>query len=143
MERGRIHDADDPPEAPKLSGIEMPWTRARKTRNVAQEERLGKMPHGKQQVNSGRFWRWARDGIVWNFLVEARTNEKAEVNSYRIQVREWEQIRTEAFRTPPGLKPAMQITIQNVDLMVIELTDFESMYTRLVELEARYEADTE
>lgn len=121
--------------------MDTPWTRARKTRNQQQEERLGKMPEGRQQVNSGRFWRWARDGVVWNFLVEARTNEKADTESYRIRRREWEVIRAEAFRTPPGLRPAMQITIQDLDLMVMELGDFQTMYTRLIELEARYEAD--
>lgn len=121
--------------------LDTPWTRARKTRSELQENRLGQMPAGKKQVNSGRFWRWSRDGVVWNFLVEARTNEKADVESYRIQRKEWEQIRVEAFRTPPGLRPAMQITIQNVDLMVIELNDFQTMYARLIELEARYETE--
>lgn len=119
--------------------MDTPWTRARKSRSEIQEDRLGKMPEGQRQVNSGRFWRWARDGIVWNFLFEARTTEK---ESYTIQRKEFLQMRTQAFQTPPGLKAGMQIEIQDLNLTVIETSDFQSMYTRLVELEARYESET-
>lgn len=96
------------------------------------------MLEGKKQVNSGRFWRWSRDGVVWNFLFEARTTEN---ESYSIKRKEWIDIRTESFRTPPGLRPGMQIEIQDLNLTVMETNDFESMYTRLVELEARYDSE--
>src|SRR5262245_52771812 len=112
--------------------MQTPWTRARKLKHQRQEERIGKMPEGKVQPNSGRLWRWKRDGIIWNFLIEARTTEK---ESYRIERKEFLDIRKQAIQTPPGLKPAMQIDIQNLRLIVLELDDWEAVYTRLVELE--------
>lgn len=90
------------------------------------------MPEGRKQVNSGRFWRWRRDGIVWNFLVEARTTEDG---SYRISEKEFHHIRREAVTTPPGLKPAMQIDIGKTSLWVMELRDWEDVYMRLLLLE--------
>jgi hypothetical protein len=98
------------------------------------------MPEGRRQVNSGRFWRWKRDGIVWNFLVEART---ASAGSYRIEEAEFQKIRREAITTPPGLKPAMQIDVAETQLWLMELRDWEAVYTRLIELEARLEARLE
>ena len=113
---------------------ETPWTRARKLRSTLQEERLNDMPGGRQQPNSGRFWRWKRDGVVWNFLVEARTTEH---KSYRIEKDEFQLIRKQAFQTPPGLRPAMNLEIQDLRLIVIEESAFELMLARLIELEAR------
>jgi len=115
---------------------ETPWQRARKSRSELQERRLGKMEGGQRQVNSGRFWRWKRDGTLREFLVEARTTEKG---SYTITKKEWNDIRTEGFRTPPGLLPGMQIDIQEVKLMVIELTAFEDLFTELIALRGKVE----
>lgn len=120
--------------------METPWSKARKLRSQEHEKRVAEMPEGSQQPNSGRFWRWSRDAKVWNFLVEARTHEKPDADSYRISLKEWKQIRTEAFRTPPGLRPAMAIQIQDTRLFVIEEADFESLYTRLIALEALHDA---
>jgi hypothetical protein len=115
--------------------METPWARARANRaSEAQERRLGEMPEGRRQVNSGRFWRWKRDGIVWNFLVETRTTK---AGSYRIDKNEFLKIRREAITTPPGLKPAMQIDLDDLQLWAMELRDWEAVYTRLIELEAR------
>lgn len=126
-----------------VSPLETPWNRARGiTKSQRQEKKLGKMPEAHEQVNSGRFWRWKRDGIVWNFLVEARTTDK---ESYAIKGKEFRSIRREAITTPPGLKPAMQIDIGDVSLWVMELSDWEAVYTRLIDVEARLgeqEADT-
>jgi len=122
--------------------METPWIRARKSKSELQEQRLGKSEGGKKQVNSGRFWRWKRDGILYDFLIEARTTEKA---SYRIDKNEWLDIRKQAFQTPPGLLPGMQIDIQDVQLLVVELAAGEGMIKRLLELEAlieRYERET-
>jgi len=94
------------------------------------------MEGGKRQVNSGRFWRWKRDGTLREFLVEARTTEKG---SYSITKSEWNDIRKEAFRTPPGLLPAMQIDIQDVRLLTMELSAFQDLYVELISLRGKVE----
>jgi hypothetical protein len=137
MERGKIHAANNPPEAPIISErpkMETPWSRARRTRSSKQEGRIGKMEGGSKQVNSGRLWRWKRDGILHEFLIEARTTE---AGSYKISGDEFLKIRREGLQTPPGLLPGMQIDIQDLSLMVIELSAFQDLYVRLLELEAR------
>jgi len=117
-----------------MGEFQTPWSRARKLRSERQEERLGEMPLSSRQVNSGRFWRWKRDGIVWNFLVEARTTQ---AGSYRVEEKEFQNIKREAVTTPPGLKPAMQIDIGETQLWLMELRDWEAVYLRLSDLEAR------
>ena len=123
--------------------METPWTRAKKTKSQLQEKSIGRMEGGKQQVNSGRFWRWKRDGILHNFLIEARTTD---AESYRIERKEFVQMRKQALQTPPGLLPGMQIDIQDLSLMCIETSAFQDMNLRLVELETkleRYEEEDE
>lgn len=88
-------------------------------------------------MNSGRFWRWKRDAILHEFLVEARTTEKPDSDTYRISRKEFLLIRQEALQTPPGLLPAMAVQIQDLHLMVTELSVFQGREIRLVELEAR------
>lgn len=119
--------------------METPWSRARKLRSMKQEQRIGQMEGGQKSVNSGRFWQWKRDGRIYEFLIEARTNENPTVKSYRISKDEFLNLRKEGLKEPRGLKPAMQVSIGDLDLIVIELRDFHEMYTRLVELEGRYE----
>ena len=108
----------------------------RKLRSTAQEERLGKMEGGSQQPNSGRLWRWKRDGILWEFLIECRDTQKG---SYRIERDEFLDIRKQALATPPGLLPGMQIDIQDLSLITVETKEFQAMCLRLAELEARLE----
>jgi hypothetical protein len=112
--------------------IETPWTRARKLRTVLQEERLNTLPGGKKGVNSGRFWRWPRDGRIYDFLIEARTNQKEGAKSATISKQEWIDLRKQALSQPGGMLPAMQITIGELDLIVIELNVFSEMTSRLV-----------
>lgn len=95
------------------------------------------MEGGQKQVNSGRFWRWKRDGILFEFLIEARDTTSA---SYSISKNEFQQIRQEALATPPGLLPGMQIDIQDLSLIAVETKDFQALCLRLVELEAELEA---
>jgi hypothetical protein len=114
--------------------MDTPWSRARKTRSQLQEERIGDMPGGQKQVNSGRFWRWKRDGILHEFLIEARTTEKG---SYSINKEEFQKIKREALQTPPGLLPGMQIDIQDLSLIVVETKDWQEIYTRLITAEAQ------
>jgi hypothetical protein len=118
--------------------MDTPWTRAKKTRSARQEQRIGEMEGGSQQVNSGRLWRWKRDGILHNFLIEARFTE---AESYRIDKKEFLQMRKQAFQTPPGLLAAMQIDIGDLSLIVTELAAFQDRELRLIELEARLNDD--
>lgn len=120
--------------------LSTPWSRARKVRSQAQEERLGTLPGGQKGMNSGRVWRWKRDGQLRNFLVECRTNEKPTVKSYRIAYDEFQDIRKEASMVPPGLLPAMQIDILDLKLMVVDLDAFVDREERLIYLEAQVEA---
>lgn len=113
--------------------METPWTRARKTKSELQEQRIGQMEGGKKQNNSGRIWRWKRDNVLHSFLIEARTTTDG---SYRIDKKEFLQIRRQAFQTPPGLLPGMQIDIQELQLITIELGPFQDLNVRCMELEA-------
>src|SRR4051812_19158106 len=116
--------------------METPWVRARKRRSQSQEERNGKIPGGSKQINSGRIWRFKRDNKLYDFLVESRTNEKPSVKSYRIEKDEFLQIENEAFATPPGLLPAMQVDIQDLQLMVIRFTHFQQLLKTIIDQEA-------
>jgi hypothetical protein len=120
-----------------MTDLPTPWERARKTRSRAQEERLGALPGGQQGVNSGRFWRWKRDGQLRRFLVECRTNEKPTTKSYRIDYDEFQDIRKEASQVPPGLLPAMQIDIRDLKLMLVDLDVFMEREERLFQMEAQ------
>lgn len=118
--------------------MDAPWNRARKKKHELQEERNGKMEGGKRQPNSGRIWRWRRDNVLHDFLVESRTTD---AGSYRIEGKEFQQIKNQAHGTPPGLLPAMQIDISRIDvgtlhLFVCELDVIQDMKLRLLELEA-------
>jgi hypothetical protein len=120
--------------------MQTPWDRARKLRSTSQEQRLGNMEGGSQQPNSGRLWRWKRDGILHEFLIECRDTQSG---SYRIEKKEFHDIRKQALGTPPGLLPGMQIDIQDLSLITVETKDFQAMCLRLIELEERYAADVD
>lgn len=119
--------------------MDTPWSRARQTRSEQQEKRLGALPGGKQGVNSGRIWRWKRDGTLHDYLIEARTNENPRVRSYRIQQDEFQSMEREARMTPPGLRPAMQIQINDLRLIVTLEDDWLRDQERLTMLEAAQE----
>jgi len=121
-------------------GLDTPWSRARKTRSRVQEESLGRQPGGTQQPASGRFWNRKRDGVRYEFLIEARTNEKTSVRSYRISYDEFKRIAREAQQTPPGLVPAMQIQILDLELFTVKKEDFFAVYERMLLLEAQVDA---
>jgi len=118
--------------------LESPWDRAKKTKSQRQEERLGNRDDGKLQINSGRTaWTSKRDGVlgrVYRFLVEARTTDKG---SYRIEKKEFLDLKKQAFGTPPGLLPMMQVDIQDLGLGIITLNDMDAIQARMVDLEER------
>jgi hypothetical protein len=121
-----------------VTDVEPPWRRARKQRHRRQEERLARTTGGQQGIASGRLWRFKRDGKLYGFLIEARDTQ---TSGYRIEYDEFKRITTDAYRTPPGLLPAMQIDIKDLQLMTIRLTDFQSLMTRLRNAEARLGID--
>lgn len=117
--------------------LDTPWQRARKLKSQKQEERLDTIPGGKKGINSGRFKRYPRDGRIYDFLIEARTNEKRGAKSARIEKQEFLDLKRQALQQPGGMKPAMQISIDELDLMVIELADFNDMQAALITLAER------
>jgi hypothetical protein len=116
--------------------VNTPWDQARKRRSQLQEERIGSLPGGSQQPNSGRIWRFKRDAKLYTFLIECRTNENPAIKSYRLDKDEFLQIEKEAFMTPPGHLPGMQIDLQELQLITIRLTAFQEMQRVLIEQEA-------
>jgi hypothetical protein len=109
-------------------GLETPWEKAGKARHVRQEERLDKIHGGQKGVNSGRHWRWKRDGRIGHFLVECRDTS---ARSFSIGYDEFHTITRQAHQTPPGLLPAMQIDILDLSLFVMRLVDHEDREIRL------------
>lgn len=92
------------------------------------------MPGGLKTVNSGRFWRWKRDGRLWEYLIETRTTD---ANSYSVSHDEFLAIEREAKTTPPGLLPGMQVDIRELQLVVVRLNDFQEMQMELDSLRTR------
>ena len=109
-----------------------PWQQAQgNQRSRRQEETLGKKPGGRRQVNSGRLWWSKRDVTLNGFLVEARSTESA---SYTISKIEFKKLVRDAFGTPPGQLPAMQIDFAGGDplhLFVTRLQDHEAMIAEM------------
>jgi hypothetical protein len=119
-----------------MDELSTPWDRAKKLRYQKQEERLSKLPGGQKGVNSGRIWNFKRDGRLYDFLIEAKDTQSAQ---YILKLTDWQALAKDAVRVPPGLRPAMQVTIQNTDLVVISLRDFQDLKQQAIELEAMVE----
>lgn len=118
-----------------------PWRAATaQRRSQRQEEKLGKLPGGRKQLNSGRHWHSKRDVRLGGFLVEARTTEK---KTYPIDVTEFRDIERQAIGTPPGQLPAMQIDFDyngsTTQLFVKRLEDELYQQQRIATLEAQLE----
>lgn len=114
-----------------------PWQQARENRkSQRQEERLAKLPNATKQINSGRTWFSKRDVRLGGFLVEARTTG---ARSYSISKNEFEKLTREAFGTPPGQLPGMQIDFEGetiLSLFVMRLDDHLAREARIANLEA-------
>jgi hypothetical protein len=124
--------------------MDTPWDRAAKTKSEKQEEKISRMPGGSKQINSGRStWTSKRDnilGLVFKFLVEARTTDK---KSYRVDKQEFLDLRKQAFQTPPGLLPMMVVDIDGLVIAVVELKDMNEIQTRMLDLEEKIHARDE
>ena len=115
--------------------MDTPWERVRRTASDKQERRIGALPGGSRQINSGRTsWQSKRDNKLYEFLVEARTTTAA---SYSISGSEFVDLKRQAVATPPGFMPAMQIDIRDLSLIAVELHIFNEMQRTMVELEAQ------
>lgn len=113
-----------------------PWDQAQQTKSQRQESRLGKLPGGRKQVNSGRHWFSKRDVRLGGFLVEARTTGAA---SYTIGRPEFDAVTRQAIGSPPGMLPAFQIDFENpttLSLFVMRLEDHMAREERIANLEA-------
>jgi hypothetical protein len=121
--------------------VDSPWERSLKSRSKQQEERTAKMPGARPQVNSGRIWSSLRDNkltsFIGMFLIDNKTHDDLEKQSYRIDYNEWKSLRRDANRTPPGCLPALQIDLQDISLFVIELSTWEEIQRYVMNLETR------
>jgi hypothetical protein len=98
-----------------------PWERMNAQRlSQRQEKRNAKLPGGRKQVNSGRHWFSRRDNRLGGFLVETRRTDSGR---YCITEKEWGEIVKDAFSTPPGQLPGMQIDLGKHQLFVMRLED--------------------
>lgn len=115
-----------------------PWEQATANkRSQRQEKKLGKLPDATKQINSGRTWFSKRDVRLGGFLVEARTTM---ARTYSIDRREFEQLTRQAFGSPPGQLPALQVDFEGestLSLFVMRLEDHLEREARIANLEAR------
>jgi hypothetical protein len=113
-----------------------PWERAKQQRYEKQERRTGKMPGARPQVNSGRIWSSLRDARIDSFIGRLLIDNKSTENkSYSISRDDWLALKRDANRTPPGCLPALQIDIQDVHLMVFELSTWDELVEYVLTLE--------
>jgi hypothetical protein len=113
-----------------------PWERAKQQRYEKQERRTGKMPGARPQVNSGRIWSSLRDARIDSFIGRLLIDNKSTENkSYSITRDDWLALKRDANRTPPGCLPALQIDIQDVHLMVFELSTWDELVEYVLTLE--------
>lgn len=89
------------------------------------------MEGGSKQINSGRTtWRSPRDTKLYSFLIENRTTKG---NSYCLSGHEFQQLKQQARRTPPGMHPAIQVDYEQhgLELITVELRTFHEILTEL------------
>lgn len=105
--------------------MSVPWNRDKKPNYLKAEREQAKRSGARAQVNSGRVWSGLRDvversknGIV--LLIDNKTGAKESLKSYRITDAEWNGLKRDANRTPPGCHPCLRLDIGKHKLMVIE-----------------------
>jgi hypothetical protein len=115
-----------------------PWEQAKESRSEIQERRTGEKPGHRPQVNSGRRWYSLRDAMhrspVGRILIDNKDTESA---SYTIKLGDFEKLKRDANRTPPGCLPAMQIDIRNLRLMLMEEATYDDIVKYIQILEKR------
>lgn len=125
--------------------MESPWQRSLKSKSKAQEERTSRMTGARPQVNSGRIWSSLRDNkltsFIGMFLIDNKTHDDPEKQSYSLKYQEWKELRRDANRTPPGCLPALQVDIQDIHLFVMELNTWDEICRYVLSLETQLKAD--
>lgn len=121
--------------------IDPPWQRSLKSRSKEQEERTARMKGARPQVNSGRIWSSLRDNklssFVGMFLIDNKTHDDPEKQTYKLDYQEWKSLRRDANRTPPGCLPALQIDLQDLRLFVMEVPTWDEICRYVMDLETR------
>jgi hypothetical protein len=100
--------------------VNVPWKKD-KPGYVKQEQRLGKKPGARQQINSGRLY-FSRGDVKQKvgpfcFLIDAKHRPEG---SYRLDSRSWQGLKRMANKTPPGCIPMVKVSLGDVDLAIIE-----------------------
>lgn len=111
---------------------ELPWKLGKKKPYEKQEARTAKKPGAKAQVNSGRVWSALRDV---KRTVRGKTylydNKTTSSHRYTLSLEEFQILKRDANRTPPGCIPVLQIDFQNgerlVSLVVVEESVFDDL----------------
>lgn len=120
--------------------MKTPWQRATSPEYARQEKRTAKKPGARAQLNSGRTWSGLRDvrqaSPVAHVLIDNKTTDE---KSYRITKDDWESLKRDANRTPPGCLPAFQLDISGTRLMVIDDDHYDEIIKYIMLLEGRLE----
>lgn len=115
-----------------------PWEQAKERRYAEQEKRTASKEGGRPQRNSGRVWHSLRDVTLKSFLGKLLIDNKTtEAKSYTITRSDWEALKRDANRTPPGCLPVLQIDIQSLSLIVFEEGTWDEIVRHVLLLEKK------
>lgn len=119
-----------------------PWERAKKSRSQRQEEHPERLlPGARRQSNSGRGQFRKGDATLNSFLgrllIDHKTHDDPEKQSYTITRKSWLKTRSDARFTPPGCHPVQQVDLQDIHLMVFEAGLWNEIVEYMIELEER------
>lgn len=111
---------------------DIPWKLGKKKPYEKQEERTAKKKGARRQLNSGRVWSGLRDV---KRIVGKRTflydNKTTSTRSYSLTAEEFNRLKRDANRTPPGCIPVLQIDFTGggtvLRLVVIEEDLFDEL----------------
>jgi hypothetical protein len=123
-----------------MSELIPPWDRVKRNRSLIQERGFAKRTGARPQVNSGRIWSSLRDATLNSFLGRLLVDNKTtEAGSYTIKKDDWELLKRDANRTPPGCHPALQIDIGDLHLFVLGLSTWDEAMEYIMFLEGQVE----
>lgn len=109
----------------------LPWKAGKQPYQI-QEDRTARKPGGRAQPNSGRIWSGLRDvrrkTKKFSFLYDNKTTS---ARSYALSAEEFNLLKRDANRTPPGHAPILQIDFTGdgkvLSLVVIEEGVFDEL----------------
>jgi hypothetical protein len=104
--------------------MNVPWKKDETPEYVKAEKRQANRPGARPQLNSGRTWSGLRDVIerspIGVLLIDNKTGRYGPLKSFRVSEAEWETMRRDANRTPPGCHPILRVDCGKYKLMVID-----------------------